>query len=1226
MAQGDLTESYDAQGKLLSIANRHGLTRTLTYSDGTTGANGGAYLEPDGLTFTTSAIPAGFLIRVTQQGRTISFGYYVSLNVGRITRPDGGDYRLNYDLSNRLTSLVWPDTRVRTFVWNEPAHTGGADLPFALTGIVDEKSVRFATFGYDAQGRAVSSTHAGGANEYALTYNVGGTTDVTNPLGATRNYAFQSTLGVRRQSALTGAVCPSCGPESQSFDSNGNVSSRTDWNGNRTDFTWDTSRNLETSRTEALTSGGSSTAQTRTITTQWHSTFRLPTGIAEPLRITTNTYDPDGTSCGAPGALCSRTLQATTDTDGSQAFSATTTGTPRTWTYTYNSDGLVLTVNGPRTDVTDTMTYTYYSSSATCAGASSTGCRGRPETITNALGHVTEFQEYAADGQPTLVEDPNGLMITLGYDARNRLTSRNVGGETTGYTYDFAANVTRITLPDSSYLEYTYDDAHRVTAMEDNLGNRIAYTLDDMGNRTLEEVRDPAKTLVQTRSRVYSNLNRLFQEIGASSQTTEYSYDDQGNVVTVKDPLVHTTMNQYDELNRLKQVTDPDSGITQYAYNGLDALVSVTDPHSNATTYTVTGLGDLTQQVSPDTGTTASTFDAAGNLLTQTDAKSQVSTYTYDALNRVSEILFHDKSKHVFGYDSGTNGKGRLTSIEERDSSNTLTGSQTYAYDQQGRVTSNVRSIAGQSYTTDYRFDSYGRLDRITYPSGRTVDYTFDALGRISGVTSTPSGGSAQTIASSITYHPFGGLKGLTFGNSQTYARTYDQDGRVASYTLAGSSFDLVYDDASRIASITETSTPSNTNAYGYDVLDRLTSATLPATTYGYTYDDVGNRLTKVTGSNTDTYTYGSTSNRIVTLTPAAGPAQSFTLDSNGSTTDDDVNTYVLDVRGRMAQATSGSGTTDYYINALGQRVRKTNSGADVAFHFDLQGHLIAESTAAGTTTKEYVWLGDAPIAVITSGNRHYVHTDHLNTPRLISNSTPATVWRWDQLEPFGVDAADENPSGLGVFEFLLRFPGQYLDKETNLHYNYFRDYDSGIGRYVQSDPIGLQGGTNTYLYVVANPLLFSDELGLDHPGFGPYGPYWSGNFKYQRPLPPHPVRPVNPAVERQVECISLCLGEKEPGGANGGQRPPDIIVTGGSEGGHAVTGQHPQGRAVDFGARSNPLLISRKGAVLDCACRCGFTHGGWERDWRPLSSDHYHFQVGAGARVPPLRCDQCRS
>jgi RHS repeat-associated protein len=88
-------------------------------------------------------------------------------------------------------------------------------------------------------------------------------------------------------------------------------------------------------------------------------------------------------------------------------------------------------------------------------------------------------------------------------------------------------------------------------------------------------------------------------------------------------------------------------------------------------------------------------------------------------------------------------------------------------------------------------------------------------------------------------------------------------------------------------------------------------------------------------------------------------------------------------------------------------------------------------------------------------------------------------VWRWDQQEPFGVNVPDENPSALGAFEFPLRFPGQYADKETNLYFNYFRDYDPAIGRYVESDPIGLLGGLNTYVYVRANPIRFNDPLGL---------------------------------------------------------------------------------------------------------------------------------------------------
>src|SRR5712691_3979652 len=110
----------------------------------------------------------------------------------------------------------------------------------------------------------------------------------------------------------------------------------------------------------------------------------------------------------------------------------------------------------------------------------------------------------------------------------------------------------------------------------------------------------------------------------------------------------------------------------------------------------------------------------------------------------------------------------------------------------------------------------------------------------------------------------------------------------------------------------------------------------------------------------------------------------------------------------------------------------------------------------------------------------YYIHVDHLNTPRLVANAAGTTVWRWDQGEPFGNNPPDENPSGLGAFELPLRLPGQYFDKETNLHYSYFRAcYDSVIGRLCQSDPIGLQGGLNTYSYVGGNPISSTDSLGL---------------------------------------------------------------------------------------------------------------------------------------------------
>jgi len=105
---------------------------------------------------------------------------------------------------------------------------------------------------------------------------------------------------------------------------------------------------------------------------------------------------------------------------------------------------------------------------------------------------------------------------------------------------------------------------------------------------------------------------------------------------------------------------------------------------------------------------------------------------------------------------------------------------------------------------------------------------------------------------------------------------------------------------------------------------------------------------------------------------------------------------------------------------------------------------------------------------------------DHLNTPRLVADTAGTTVWRWDQQEPFGNSPANEDPDANSVaFDLPLRLPGQRYDAATALHYNYFRDYDPSIGRYEESDPIGLRGGLNTYAYVSGDPLHAIDQFGL---------------------------------------------------------------------------------------------------------------------------------------------------
>src|SRR5205823_1791756 len=255
VATDDSTELYGSTGVLLSISDRAGSTLTLAYSDAST---------PPAI----APVP-GLLIGVSDPwGRAISYIYDSQQRIARMTAPDGGTYDYAYDADGNLASITFPDTKVRQYKYNEQEHTQNTALPNSLTGIIDENGARFATFKYDTQGRVVSTEHAGGAQKATLDYTSPFvSTTVTDALGVARSYGLTVLLGVVKGTGISGAACPTCGPATQTHDANGNVASRTDWNGNRTNYTYDLARNLETSRTEGLTSSGGTTPQTRTIST-----------------------------------------------------------------------------------------------------------------------------------------------------------------------------------------------------------------------------------------------------------------------------------------------------------------------------------------------------------------------------------------------------------------------------------------------------------------------------------------------------------------------------------------------------------------------------------------------------------------------------------------------------------------------------------------------------------------------------------------------------------------------------------------------------------------------------------------------------------------------------------------------------------------------------------------------------------------------------------------------
>jgi RHS repeat-associated protein len=258
-----------------------------------------------------------------------------------------------------------------------------------------------------------------------------------------------------------------------------------------------------------------------------------------------------------------------------------------------------------------------------------------------------------------------------------------------------------------------------------------------------------------------------------------------------------------------------------------------------------------------------------------------------------------------------------------------------------------------------------------------------------------------------------------------------------------------------------------------------MTSAVKTGTTRGWSYDANGNRLTE-TGSAASTYTISTTNNRISSISGAL--PRTYSYDPAGNVLSYATVTATYNNRGRMKTLTKGAVTASYVYNALGQFVKQSGGPSGTLLYvYDEAGHLLGEYTATGTLIQETLWMGDTPVASIRPGtpSLYYVHTDHLNTPRRVTRpSDNKLMWSW-YSDPFGADLPNENPAAGGTFKYNLRFPGQLYDSQAGLSQNYFRDYDPAIGRYVQSDPIGLKGGINTYAYANENPVSRIDPSGL---------------------------------------------------------------------------------------------------------------------------------------------------
>ena len=206
--------------------------------------------------------------------------------------------------------------------------------------------------------------------------------------------------------------------------------------------------------------------------------------------------------------LCTQRVQGTTDADGHLGFSASAQpgSAARVTRWTYNQDGQVLSVRGTRTDLDDASSFGYY------GDTNADHTHGDLQSITDAKGQVTRFDKYNRYGQVLQSTDPNGVVTTNTYDARQRLLTRTVGGETTSYTYDPVGQLTRVSEADGTWVGMAYDTAHRRTGVTDSDGNRIDYALDNAGDIVGETVHDPKGVLARSLARVMDALRRLQQE------------------------------------------------------------------------------------------------------------------------------------------------------------------------------------------------------------------------------------------------------------------------------------------------------------------------------------------------------------------------------------------------------------------------------------------------------------------------------------------------------------------------------------------------------------------------------------------------------------------------------------------------------------------------------------------------------------------------------------------
>lgn len=1039
------TLSYNADGKLTQVALPDGRTVSYVYTDGR-------------LTSVTDA--AGKVWAYTYESRGFLEKEIDPLNHTAFRNVYSADGRVveQYDALNNKTTFSWNET-TQTTVVTDPRNNTWQDV---YANNVLQKRI-------DGTGEETQFGRDGSLNE----------TSVTGPDGSATTMTYDA-----RGNLLTATAPPSLGSVQKTFtyDADNNVTSVTDGRGKVTTHTHDANSNLLSTVQDGITVASytyNAAGQVLTFTDGRNNT-------------TTHTYD-------SVGNVASVTQP---DPDGPGPLGQPTT------TYTYDTLGNVLTRVDPKGNVAGCGCAAQYTTIFTY------NARGQLLTETDPLGNVTT-NDYDDAGRLTSTTDANGHTTTYTYDNANRLLTETgpdpdgtgpLTAPVTSYTYDSAGNKLTETDPRGNTTSYVYDSANRlasVTGPDPDGGGPLTapvttYSYDDNGNMA---------SMVEPRG----NLP------GASPNDykTTYTYDAAGRLRTTTDPLANVTNNNYDAVGNLQSVTDANGHTTSYTYDAAGRILTVTAPDPD-------GNGPLVAPV------TTYTYDSVGNRLTRTDPNNNVTTWAYDALDRPISVTLPDPdgtgpqtpSVTTTAYDlngnlltvtdpngngTGTVGDGtttygydranRLTSIDYSDSTpdvtftldnagNRLTmadgsGTETRTYDNLDRLL----SVARGSNTFSYVYDPAGNITRRTHPDGTAVDYTYDPLTRLASVAS-------DGRVTSYAYDAASNLTTTTLPSENGYVETgsYDRAGRLTGVkSQKGSDVlsDISYTLDANGNPLTETRTGTSpiSKTFTYDNLDRLAgvcfqASSCPGTSdpfIRWTYDGVGNRLSEERPTGTTAYTYDNM-DRLLT----AG-STSYTYDRNGNQLSAGSSAFTYDLANRLKTIAQGSTTTTYSYDGDGVRLQaSTGSQANEKANFlwDVNHplpQLALERNGSDTLLRRYI-NGHRPVSMWTSSmSGSYYHYDPLGSVRDVTSSTGATELTYD-YEPYGAVRTQAGTSPTN----LLKFAGEYHDP-TGLYHLRARQYDTGIGRFLQVDPlkpVDDKPAISTYAYADAKPTAFVDPTG----------------------------------------------------------------------------------------------------------------------------------------------------